>query len=144
MKYILFDKRDDGQIFTEEFENKEEAIRMADITWERYITDTEKRHIVEFYVLESVNPDEDAEDHWDGNYAKLYLIRQEKKHMEVLFIFIYGSAAIGCILLAIIFGILVENIINERREKKKPKNIKVFQSFDELKKEITLNPEDFD
>ena len=75
MKYILFDKRDDGQIFTEEFENKEEAIRMADITWERYITDTEKRHIVEFYVLESVNPDEDAEDHWDGNYAKLYLIR---------------------------------------------------------------------
>lgn len=64
--------------------------------------------------------------------------------MEVLFIFIYGSAAIVCILLAIIFGILVENIINERREKKKPKNIKVFQSFDELKKEITLNPEDFD
>ena len=64
--------------------------------------------------------------------------------MEVLFIFIYGSAAICCILLAIIFGILVENIINERREKKKPKNIKVFQSFDELKKEITLNPEDFD
>ena len=64
--------------------------------------------------------------------------------MEVLFIFIYGSASIGCILLAIIFGILVENIINERREKKKPKNIKVFQSFDELKKEITLNPEDFD
>ena len=144
MKYILFDKRDDGQIFTEEFENKEEAIRMADITWERYITDTEKRHIVEFYVLESVNPDEDAEDHWDGNYAKLYLIRQEKKHMEVLFIFIYGSAAIGCILLAIIFGILVENIINERREKKKPKNIKAIQSFDELKKEITLNPEYFD
>ena len=38
--------------------------------------------------------------------------------MEVLFIFIYGSAAIGCILLAIIFGILVENIINERREKR--------------------------
>ena len=75
MKYILFDKRDDGKIFTEEFENKEEAIRMADITWERYITDTEKRHIVEFYVLESVNPDEDAEDHWDGNYVKLYLIR---------------------------------------------------------------------
>lgn len=75
MKYILFDKRDDGQIFTEEFENKEEAIRRADITWERYITDNEKRHIVEFYVLESVNPDEDAEDHWDGNYVKLYLIR---------------------------------------------------------------------
>lgn len=75
MKYILFDKRDDGQIFTEEFDNKEEAIRRADITWERYITDNEKRHIVEFYVLESVNPDEDAEDHWDGNYVKLYLIR---------------------------------------------------------------------
>ena len=64
--------------------------------------------------------------------------------MEVLFIFIYCSAALGCILLAIIFGILVENIINERREKKKPNNIKVFQSFDELKKEITLNPEYFD
>ena len=75
MKYILFDKRDDGQIFTEEFENKEEAIRRADITWERYITDNEKRHIVEFYVLESVNSDEDAEDHWDGNYVKIYLIR---------------------------------------------------------------------
>ena len=75
MKYILFDKRDDGQIFTEEFENKEEAIRRADITWERYITDNEKRHIVEFYVLESVNPDEDSENHWDGNYVKIYLIR---------------------------------------------------------------------
>ena len=75
MRYILFDKRDDGQIFTEEFENKEEAVRRADITWERYITDNEKRHIVEFYVLESVNPDEDAEDHWDGNYVKIYLIR---------------------------------------------------------------------
>lgn len=75
MKYILFDKRDDGQVFTEEFETKEEAVRRADITWERYITDNEKRHIVEFYVLESINPDEDAEDHWDGNYVKLYLIR---------------------------------------------------------------------
>ena len=75
MKYILFDKRDDGQVFTEEFENKEEAVRRADITWERYITDNEKRHIVEFYVLESVNPDEDSENHWDGNYVKIYLIR---------------------------------------------------------------------
>ena len=70
MKYIIFDARK-GNYFTEEYDNKEEAIREADKEWDR-MTDEEKRHTVEFYVLESANPDEDAVNHFDGNFVKKY------------------------------------------------------------------------
>ncbi len=72
MKYIICDARDNGNYFTEEYDNKEEAIKEADKEWDRYKTDEEKRHTVEFYVLESANPDENAENHFDGNFVKRY------------------------------------------------------------------------
>lgn len=72
MKYIIFDERDNGNYFTEEYDNKEEAIREAEKELDKYTTDEEKRHTVAFYVLESANPDEDAVDHFDGNLVKEY------------------------------------------------------------------------
>lgn len=66
MKYIAFDERKNGQIFTKEFESKEEAIESAEYAWDRR-TEYDKKHTDRLYVLESVNPDEDADDHYDGN-----------------------------------------------------------------------------
>lgn len=68
MKYIVMDYSD-GDYFTEEFEDKEEAIREADGQWER-LTRCEQKHRTAFYVLESINPDEDAPDHYDGDIVK--------------------------------------------------------------------------
>lgn len=67
MKYVVCDVPKDGwgDNFTEEFGNRESAITKAKKDW-RYLTRTEqkKRRI---YVLESVNPDVEAEDHFDGD-----------------------------------------------------------------------------
>ena len=69
MKYILIDWVKDGDMFTEEFETAEEAVKTASYEWEHLSThDKNKRS--EFYVLESVNPDADAEDHFDGNEVR--------------------------------------------------------------------------
>ena len=67
MKYIVIDQRKDGvgDIFTEEFESLETAKERAVACW-HHLTDREKRKR-EIYVLESVNPDENALDHFDGN-----------------------------------------------------------------------------
>ena len=72
MKYIIWDERKDGQFFTEEYDSKEEAIRNADLEWSRYKTDWEKKQTIAFFVLESENPDEDADNHYDGNPVKVY------------------------------------------------------------------------
>ena len=67
MKYIVFDemKNGTGDIFSTEHETKEEAIAAAQRQWE-HLTFREQRQR-NVYVLESVNPDEDAMDHFDGN-----------------------------------------------------------------------------
>ena len=66
MKYIIFDERKDLQLFTEEFEDRDEAIKTAKSDWDRR-TAYDKKNTKAYYVLESVNPDEDADDHYDGN-----------------------------------------------------------------------------
>lgn len=67
MKYIVCDVPKDGwgDGFAEEFENREAAVTKAKRDW-GYLTRTEqmKRRI---FVLESVNPDVEAEDHFDGD-----------------------------------------------------------------------------
>lgn len=68
MKYIIMDYTD-GDCFTDEFENKEEALQEADEQWE-HLTRCEKKHRSEFYVLESINPDEGTPDHYDGGIVK--------------------------------------------------------------------------
>lgn len=73
MKYILMDEKN-GDLFYKEFETAEEAIKQADIEW-NHLTDKEKENRKAFLVLESVNPDEEAPDHFDGNPIKDYIIK---------------------------------------------------------------------
>ena len=67
-KYIVMDYRD-GDLFTEEFDSVSEAVMSADWDW-RGLSEQDKARRTEFFVLESANPDEDAEDHLDGNIVK--------------------------------------------------------------------------
>jgi hypothetical protein len=65
MKYILM-QTFGIDTFTEEFETADKAIQAGKNEWAR-LSDTDRKNCAEFYVLESVNPDEDAEDYLDGN-----------------------------------------------------------------------------
>ena len=69
MKYVLIDWVKDGDMFTEEFETAEKAVESASYEWE-HLSQSDKNTRSDFYVLESANPDEDAEDHFDGNIVK--------------------------------------------------------------------------
>jgi len=64
MKYIVvYDTGTD--CFTDEFNDKDEAIAFANMKWE-HLTEMEKEKASEFYVLDSINPDEYADNHFDG------------------------------------------------------------------------------
>ncbi len=67
MKYIVEDERRDltGDVFTQEFNNKDEAINAAQKQWDHLTGREQAQRRV--YVLESINPDEEAQDHYDGN-----------------------------------------------------------------------------
>ena len=68
MRYIVVDYND-GDLFTEEFATAEEAIESAEYGWE-HLTDKERQTRESFFVLESINPDADAENHLDGDVAR--------------------------------------------------------------------------
>lgn len=70
MKYIIMDEAN-GDLFNKEFETAEEAIKEANAEWE-HLSAYDKKNRSAFYVLESVNPDEEAENHFDGNILKEY------------------------------------------------------------------------
>ena len=74
MKYIVID-RDATNVTTTEFNTAKEAIKRANHCWS-YLTDREKKMRTVF-VLESINPDEEAEDHYDG-----WTIWQDGKEVE--------------------------------------------------------------
>lgn len=64
MRYIYFIGNDNTEETTES-NNKEELIQLCKNDWAHLsYYDRKRQHA---YVLESVNPDEDAEDHYDGN-----------------------------------------------------------------------------
>lgn len=67
MRYIVIDRRKDGtgDWFTNEHDDKQEAMKQAVSDW-NHLTYREKK-VREIFVLESVNPDEEAPDHFDGN-----------------------------------------------------------------------------
>ena len=67
MKYIVMtqQRNGSGDCFPHEFELLEEAVEFASRTWNKYLTPAERR-INTVYVLESINPDEDAIEHYDG------------------------------------------------------------------------------
>lgn len=64
MKYVVIDENR-GDIFTAEYQTAEQAIKEAKIQY-NHKTDREKKQS-KIYVLESINPDEEAENHLDGN-----------------------------------------------------------------------------
>ena len=81
MKYlVVYATR--GDEFVEEFDNKEEAFKNADYQWS-HLTRNEKRDC-EFYVLESVNPDEEAENHMDGDILREYTLEDEEKRYIII------------------------------------------------------------
>lgn len=64
MKYIIID--DTGNdVFTDEYETADKAITEARNQWD-YLTAKEREKRAAFFVLESINPDETAADHFDG------------------------------------------------------------------------------
>lgn len=69
MKYIVRDipKNGIGDEFDKEFDVLEDAVEEAKNQWDHLTYAEQKKRTV--YVLESVNPDEDAENHFDGNYV---------------------------------------------------------------------------
>lgn len=68
MKHIVMDYRD-GELFTEEFETEAEAIEAAEAEW-NHLSESDKKHRESFTVLKSINPDEEAENHLDGDIVR--------------------------------------------------------------------------
>lgn len=66
MKYIVIDRGIDMNEWDEEFDNLVEAIEFARKGW-NHMNEYDQKHTAEFIVLKSANPDEDAEDHFDGD-----------------------------------------------------------------------------
>lgn len=63
-KYIAISERGNDN-WTKEFDELDKAIAYSKDCWNR-LTDSEKKKCKE-YVLESVNADEEAPDHFDGD-----------------------------------------------------------------------------
>lgn len=68
MKYIVMDYKS-GELFTEEFATEAEAIEAAEAEWNN-LSEHDKAKRDEYFVLESINPDEEAENHLDGDIVK--------------------------------------------------------------------------
>ena len=65
MKYVLCDQIKNGDLFTEEFEDKAEAMKQAAGYWD-HLTEADKNRRDGYFLIESANPDEEAENHLDG------------------------------------------------------------------------------
>lgn len=72
MKYVLVDQIKNGDCFMNEFEIKEEAIKCGGLAFQ-CMSKQDRERRSEFYVLESVNPDEEAENHLDGDVVKSWM-----------------------------------------------------------------------
>lgn len=71
MRYILIDDCKED-MFTKEFDNAEDAIAEGEKDFSM-LTKVDKKRRAGFYVLESVNPDEEADNHFDGNIIKQWM-----------------------------------------------------------------------
>lgn len=74
MKYVVIDAIKDGDVFTTECETQEEALKKAEEQW-FYInlSKHDKARRQAFYVLESANPDDEADNHLDGRVIKSWM-----------------------------------------------------------------------
>lgn len=66
MKYVLIDCLKDGDMFTEEFDSRMDAHHSASSTWDS-LSDYDKKRRESFYVIESADPNEESESHFDGD-----------------------------------------------------------------------------
>lgn len=80
MKYILVDQIKTGDYFTKEFGAEEEAIRQGEADFNN-LSEYDKKRRESFYVIESVNPNEEAVDHLDGDIIKNGYDKMEDKKM---------------------------------------------------------------
>lgn len=66
MKYIVVEEHRSGawDIYNDEFDNKVDAVKKAKYIWD-HLTYTERKSRM-VYVIESINPDEESENHLDG------------------------------------------------------------------------------
>lgn len=69
MKYIVMDQIMNGDLFTEEFDTVDEALEYGEAEWE-HLSKVDKNRRTSYILLESANPDEDAENHLDGDIVK--------------------------------------------------------------------------
>lgn len=70
MRYVLIDEKR-GNMYAQEFENKAVGIDAGDKLW-HIMEKADQDNSDAFYLLESVNPDEDAADHFDGDIVKAW------------------------------------------------------------------------
>ena len=71
MKYIVIEEHQ-SDIFDKEFDSKDDAIKEAEYRF-NHMTANDKKRTKELYVLESVNPDPEAENHFDGDIVKRWI-----------------------------------------------------------------------
>lgn len=72
MKYVILDQIKDGDLFTLECDDKDEALKAAERGWNN-LSDHDKGRREFYMVLESVDPDTDAENHLDGDVVKSWI-----------------------------------------------------------------------
>ena len=71
MKYLVIDNQMEYGATEEikEFEILEDAMEYAEHSW-NCMSDSDKKHTTAYYVLESVIPDEESDNHYDGDIIK--------------------------------------------------------------------------
>lgn len=72
MKYVVIRTNDGIDSWVSEYDNLKEAVEEADKEYDR-MTAHDRKHTVEFIVLESANPDEEADNHLDGDIIKKFI-----------------------------------------------------------------------
>lgn len=65
MRYVLIDSTANGDTWTKEFNDIVEALRTAEYDWSS-MSDYDKKKCDEFMVIDSVNENEEADNHLDG------------------------------------------------------------------------------
>ena len=73
MNYIGIDCINSGELFVQENRTKREAISVAKKAWES-LSEYDKSIRDNFYVIESINPDEESVNHLDGNLVIAFKI----------------------------------------------------------------------
>lgn len=70
-EYILVENKD-GDQFEKYFQTKEEGIEGGERAFS-YLTKCDKKHIQDFYLMKTVNPDPESENHFDGDIIKRWI-----------------------------------------------------------------------